>query len=273
MVYQKLGGNDELSPEVKRMCKTLDLFIAHSKKVDKHNKTLLMEILSNCDKITKEDCLASNYIKTDDWHNFTENMRREHFDKKGDFMGEMRRAKSILNEQTENLEVEIEKLQNQVIINKYLFKNIFSDSLLVDGNEQAVFENLINNLTENKFKSDCGICDDRAYWQSALDEMKELGDEAFNRKIYTAYCETCSNYDKEPVTSFEDCERTSAMNFAYVCKDKMNGEMKDKFSDEDHANLQKYMDWILTSQFNTEENETKQLEFKKYMVDKGIKFN
>jgi len=272
MVQKKRGGSNELSPEVIRVCKTLDMFLRQSSEVGKHNRSLLMEILSNCDKTTKEDCVVTNYIKSDDWHHFTDKMRGLRFGK-GDFMGEMRRKKSILNEQTENLEVEIEKLQNQVIINKYLSQNIFSDSLLVDGNEQAVFENMINNLSENRFKTDCEMCNDKNYWQSVLDEMKELGEEAFDRKIYTTYCDYCSNYAETPVTSFEQCERLRALNFAYDCKDKMNGEMKDKFSDEDHANLKKYIDWILSKEFKTEENEPKQLELKTYMEDKGIKFN
>ena len=272
MVYEKLGGNDELSPEEKRMCKTLDHFIRYSSDVDKKNKSLLMEILSNCDKLTKEDCLVSNYIKNDDWYIFTEKMRGYHH-KKQDFMGEMRKTKEILKEQNENLAEQIEKLENQIIINKHLSENIFSDSLLVDGNDTEAFENMIKHRMKYQFKTDCEMCNDKHYWQSVLDEMKELGEEAFDRKIYTMYCDYCSNYDETPVTSFEQCERLRAMNFAYDCKDKMNGEMKDKFSDEDHANLKKYIDWILSREFKTKENELKQLEFKTYMEDKGIKFN
>jgi hypothetical protein len=213
MVQKKRGGSNELSAQELRICKTLDMFMRYSSDVNKNNKAHLQEILSNCDKTTKEDCLVSNYIKTDDWYHFTEKMRGLRFGK-GDFMGEMRRTKSILNEQTENLESEIEKLQNQLIINKYLSKNIFSDNLLVDGNDQALFENMINNRVENQFKSDCDICNDKNFWQDLIenDEWKDLDDDAFDRKLYTLYCDYCSGHLEDPINSFKHCDKVRAMN-------------------------------------------------------------
>jgi len=203
-------GGADLSPEEKRICKTLDMFIEHSSKVNKNNKVHLEEILSNCDKITKEDCLVTNYVKKDDWYKFIEQMRGR-YHKNEDFIGEMKRTKSILEEQNGNLEQQKEQLENQIIINNHLLKNVFSDKLLVKGNEKEVFENMYTHRTDRLFKTDCEMCDDKNYWQSVLDEMKDLGEEAFDQKLYLTYCDYCKDYDEDPVTSFKYCDRVRDM--------------------------------------------------------------
>ena len=187
-----------LSEDEVKICKNMDSLIRSASKNDKDLKPSLVEILNKCDKLTKENCIVSNYFKSDEWYKYTDYIRGLYHNKKG-MIQKMKDKMEEMHEENITIEEQIEQLQKKMTINKNLLENIFNSNILFEGNEEETFKKMLTHGNEYMFNNDCEICDDKNYWESVVEELSadNISDEDFNTKLVDVFKNYCDKYDEE----------------------------------------------------------------------------
>ena len=199
---KQYGG---LSEDEVKICKNMDSLIRSANKNNKYLKPSLVEILNNCENLTKENCVLGNYFKSNEWYKYTDYIRGLYHNNKGmiqkmkDKMEEMQEENYKLEEQIEQLQKQIEPLQKQITINKHLSEHIFNSNILFEGNEEETFKTMLTHGNKYINNNDCEICDDKNYWESVVEELSadNISDEEFNKKLVDVFKNYCDNYDEE----------------------------------------------------------------------------
>jgi len=88
------------------------------------------------------DDFVINYLKSDEWGKYTDYIQ-ELYENKKEIIQEMKDKMQKLHEENKKIKEQISELEEKMIINNYLSEYIFNSNILIEGNDDEIFQNMI----------------------------------------------------------------------------------------------------------------------------------
>lgn len=112
------------------------------------------------DSSIEENSIITDYLKSDEWVKYTYNIGELYHDKK-EMIDKMKDKMIEIDKENIKIEEQIEQLEKQLMINKYLSENIFNNSILFEGNEDEIYKIIITYRNKYFDTNDDIVCNDK----------------------------------------------------------------------------------------------------------------
>jgi hypothetical protein len=92
--------------------------------------------------LTPEDLIMGVYFKSDEWCKYIDYIQDLYHNNKG-IIQNMKEKITEIQDENSKIKQQIEELEERMTINNYLLEHIFNDNILLEGNNDKIFKNII----------------------------------------------------------------------------------------------------------------------------------